>query len=220
VHKFATTTAFIAAISAGTAAGLSSPHSDGLVVGSLTQARGDMTLTQVLSPGSEWVYSFFEEDEDEYVPEMPDAEMPELCDRQELQDDYDDEEAQLPCGALPNRTAHTCPLSVNVMIVFWAMAMTRTALLPPPSDCRQHFEAFRASQESNSKPTVSFSEILTQLEEEDEDDSNPAVTPINTKTAVTPINTNPAVTPINSKPAATPVAPKSATAPVVIPNDL
>jgi hypothetical protein len=78
VQQFATAGAFTIAILAGTAAGLSSPNSDGLVVGSLTQALGGMKLTQVLSPGSEWMSSFFEEDKDEDFPEMLDAEMPEL----------------------------------------------------------------------------------------------------------------------------------------------
>jgi hypothetical protein len=84
VQKFATAGAFVFAILAGTAAGLSSPNLEQFIVGSLTQTLGGMTLTQVLSPGSKWMPSFFEEDEDEDVPEMLVAEMPELWDRQEL----------------------------------------------------------------------------------------------------------------------------------------
>jgi hypothetical protein len=78
VHQFATAGAFVVAISAGTAACLLSPNLDRFIVGFLTQALRGMTFTQVLSPGSEWISSFFEEDEDEDVPEMAVAEMPVL----------------------------------------------------------------------------------------------------------------------------------------------
>jgi hypothetical protein len=54
-------------------------------------------------------------------------------------------------------------------------------VVPPTTDCRDHFEAFRASQESNSKPTVSFFDILTHVEEEDEEDPKPAAAPGNSK---------------------------------------
>jgi hypothetical protein len=110
VQKFATAGAFVVAISAGTAAGLSSPNSDRFIVSSLTQALGGMTLTQVLSPGSEWMSSFFEEDEHEDVPEMPVAEMPVLWDRQEWQDDSGDEEVQPPVGPGEQGDPDTPPL--------------------------------------------------------------------------------------------------------------
>jgi hypothetical protein len=61
---------------------------------------------------------------------------------------------------------------------------------PPTTDCRDHFEAFRASQESTSKPTVFLSDILTQAEEEDL---------MNPKTAAAPVNSKPDVSVIVPK---------------------
>jgi hypothetical protein len=122
-----------------------------------------MTLTQVLSPGSEWMYSFFEEDKDEYVPEMLGAEMPELWDLQELQDDSDDEEVQPHVGPDEKDDPDMPPLCE--LYDSLSDEEEEDDVDAPTTYCRDHFEAFRASQESNTKPTVYFPEILTQLEE-------------------------------------------------------
>jgi hypothetical protein len=92
--------------------------------------------------------SFFEEDEDEDVPEMLVAEMHILWNLQELQDDSDDEEVQPPAGPDEQGDRDMPPL--------WERYDSLSddddgedEVVPPTTDCRDHFEAFRASQESN-----------------------------------------------------------------------
>jgi hypothetical protein len=155
-----------------------------------------MKLTQVLSPGSEWMSSFFEEDEDEDVPEMPVAEMPVLWDRQEWQDNYDDEEVQPPVRPDEQGDPDMPPIWEHYDSLSDDDDADEDEVGPPITECRDHFEVFRASQESNSKPTVSFSDILTQVEEEkEEEDPKPAAAPVNSKPGVCVFVPKPATAP-------------------------
>jgi hypothetical protein len=103
---------------------------------------------------------------------MPDADTPGLCHRQELQDDIDDgdEEVQPPMGP-DDRDVPGIPS----LCEGYDNELDDGDCADPMSDCHEHFEAFRASQLSASKPTVAFAKILNQLDVEDEDDSKPSV---------------------------------------------